>query len=166
MAPTVFQILSAFVLAAAAVASVKAESHTIKFDNRYIYTSPTLIVNGANQTLANNQWTVTGSSASGIAYLQTGECLYNGEHCTLLETTLGNSHCEGCGSSTDISLIPPYVLTCASSCVFLRSYYNGCDGEGATCDTPDCSTAFFKSDDNQVQVACQSDDVNLLITFC
>ena len=30
----------------------------------------------------------------------------------------------------------------------------------------DCDTAFFNSNDNQVQRACQADNVNLLITFC
>ncbi|KAI0291633.1 hypothetical protein B0F90DRAFT_1775697 [Multifurca ochricompacta] len=45
------------------------------------------------------------------------------------------------------------------------NYFNDCDSQGATCTTPDCNTAFHNSDDNQVQVACQVDNVDLLITF-
>lgn len=40
-----------------------------------------------------------------------GGCGFNGEGCTLIETTLINPTSPGSGSSTDISLIPPYVST-------------------------------------------------------
>ncbi|PPQ90552.1 hypothetical protein CVT25_015866 [Psilocybe cyanescens] len=82
----------------------------------------------------------------------TGDCLLNGEGCSLVEMTLVNPTCAGCGSSTDISLIPPYS--------------GGCSGQGATCTSATCKTAFFVPDDNQVQVECQEEDVDLLITFC
>ena len=36
-----------------------------------------------------------------------GNCGFNGDRCTFVETTLRNPPCPGCGSSTDISLIPP-----------------------------------------------------------
>lgn len=39
------------------------------------------------------------------------ENVFNGEGCTLIETTLTNPTSAGSGSSTDISLIPPYVHT-------------------------------------------------------
>jgi hypothetical protein len=39
--------------------------------------------------------------------LSTGSCGFNGEGCTLVETTLLNATTDGSGSSTDISLIPP-----------------------------------------------------------
>lgn len=43
-----------------------------------------------------------------ISYLQNGDqCGYNGEHCTLMEMTMVNPTCTGCGSSADISLIDP-----------------------------------------------------------
>jgi hypothetical protein len=79
-----------------------------------------------------------------------------------MELTLGNPTCPGCGSSADISLIPPHAFSVTTS----FSYFNGCDGTGTTCASADCSTAFFVPDDNQVQVACQADNVDLLITFC
>ena len=55
------------------------------------------------------------------SYLQTGECLFNGEHCTLMEYNLGNPTCPGCGSSVDISLIDPYVFKFGFS-ISLLSY--------------------------------------------
>ncbi|KAF8419260.1 hypothetical protein L210DRAFT_3426224, partial [Boletus edulis BED1] len=69
------------------------------------YGTPTLMYNGKN-VLTGDTYTSNGPF-SGIAYLQTGGCNLNGENCTLLETTLINPTCAGCGSSTDISLIPP-----------------------------------------------------------
>lgn len=79
-------------------------------------------------------YTYEGTLSSGIAYLQdgtffekiehqshifigrdfTGSCDYNGESCTTLEMTLTNSACEGCGSSSDISLITPLVFLFAA----------------------------------------------------
>lgn len=42
------------------------------------------------------------------SYLQNGDqCGYNGEDCTLMEMTMVNPTCTGCGSSADISLIDP-----------------------------------------------------------
>lgn len=107
-------------------------------------------------------YTSNGPFSAGIAYLQTGSCLFNGEGCSLLEMTLGNPTCAGCGSSSDISLIPPHAFNVPVA----FSYSNGCDGQGAACNTPGCSTAFYVPDDTTVQVACQTDNVNLVITFC
>lgn len=49
-------------------------------------------------------------------------------------------------------------------------YFGGtgdvCDGLGAFCDSSDCDTAFHNPNDNQVQRACEADNVNLLIIFC
>jgi hypothetical protein len=86
----------------------------------------------------------------------------NGEGCTLVEMTLNNPTCAGCGSSTDISLIPPHAYVVPVS----FSYSGGCNGQGAACASANCNTAFFVPDDNQVQVECQDNNVNLLITFC
>jgi len=107
-------------------------------------------------------FTSNGPFSSAIAYLQTGNCLLNGEGCTLVETTLVNPTCIGCGSSTDISLIPPHAYSVPVS----FSYYGGCTNQGASCSSPTCPTAFFVPNDNQVQVECQDNNVNLLITFC
>lgn len=124
-------------------------------------------------------YTSNGPLSSGIAYLQTGmsllvpkkffharscsmlppgPCDTNGESCTLVEMTLGNSDCEGCGSSADISLISPSVFSSRkfrpfsvrtvltyrthlhsiiSSHAFNVgagfSYFDGCDGTGTYC---------------------------------
>jgi len=94
--------------------------------------------------------------------MSTGNCDLNGEGCTLVEMTLINPKCPGCGSSADISLIPPLAYSVPTS----FRYINGCDGDGAACSSSDCRTAFFVPDDNQVQVQCQEDDVDLLISFC
>ena len=44
-----------------------------------------------------------------------GECLFNGEHCSLLEMTLVNPTQPGAGSSTDISLITPHAFNVPTS---------------------------------------------------
>ncbi|KIJ60144.1 hypothetical protein HYDPIDRAFT_32565 [Hydnomerulius pinastri MD-312] len=138
-----------------------AESHVIKFVNQCGYGSPALMFDG-NNILTGDEYTSSGSF-SGIAYLQTGECNTNGENCTLLETTLINPTCAGCGSSTDISLIPPHAYNVETS----FAYYNGCDGAGQTCSNSTCAgSAFFVYNDNVVQVECQSENVNLLVAFC
>lgn len=140
---------------------VYAETHIVRFDNRCGRGSPRLIQTG-NVLSSGEDFISAGPLSSAIAYLQTGDCNLNGEGCTLVETTLNNPTCPGCGSSTDISLIPPH----AYSVPVTFSYFGGCDGQGATCSSATCNTAFFVPDDNQVQVACQENNVNLLITFC
>lgn len=50
---------------------------------------------------------VTFNQTSRIEPQITGACDLNGEGCTTVEMTLGDPKCAGCGSSTDISLIPP-----------------------------------------------------------
>ncbi|KAI0067159.1 hypothetical protein BV25DRAFT_1876887 [Artomyces pyxidatus] len=154
-----FLFLTLFVLFAGAAAI--SESHTIRFDNQCGKGTPQLIIGG--RVVSNgSDYTSQGPASSGIAYLQTGSCLFNGENCAIVEFTLGNPTCAGCGSSTDISLIAPHQLNVPTG----FSYFNGCDGVGATCTTPECNAAFFNPNDNQVQVACQSNNVGLLISFC
>jgi hypothetical protein len=69
---------------------------------------PQLITGG--RVVSNGSAHTSAGAFSGIAYLQTGACLFNGEGCALLETTLIDPGCPGCGSSTDISLIAPHAL--------------------------------------------------------
>ncbi|KAI9461127.1 hypothetical protein HD554DRAFT_2028428, partial [Boletus coccyginus] len=115
---------------------------------------PALIYDGQN-ILTGDAYTSSGPW-SGIAYLQTGYCNTNGENCTLLETTLINPTCAGCGSSTDLSLIDPHKYSVKTS----FAYYDGCDGQGQTCSDPSCTNAaFFAPNDNFVQVECQTDNV-------
>ncbi|KAH8996468.1 hypothetical protein EDB86DRAFT_3156144 [Lactarius hatsudake] len=160
---TRFSVLSLVIAMITGTGLSRAESHTISFDNQCVKGTPQLVIGG--EVLSNSEdWTSDGPQA-GIAwvpFLSQRQCLLNGEHCTLLEFNLNNPTCAGCGSSVDISLVDPHALNVPIT----FSYFNGCDGQGATCTTPDCRTAFHRSDDNQVQVACQVDNVDLLITFC
>jgi len=39
-------------------------------------------------------------------------------------------------------------------------YTGGCNGQGQTCSDANCNTAFHVPTDNQVQVACQTNDVS------
>ncbi|KAJ7574143.1 hypothetical protein C8J56DRAFT_1065134 [Mycena floridula] len=137
------------------VALVKGESHTIVFDNRCGFGTPTLIQAGVVLSTG-GAYTRSGPINSAIAYLQTGSCGFNGDGCTLVETTLVNPTCAGCGSSTDISLVGNHAFSVTSG----FGYFNGCDGAGADCNGPNCPDKW------PVQVACQSNNVNLAITFC
>ncbi|KAL6310460.1 hypothetical protein BKA93DRAFT_721921 [Sparassis latifolia] len=141
-----------------ATVSVHAESHTVTFVNQCGKGTPTLIVGG--QVVSTGQpYTSNGPLDSAIAYASffflSGDCGYNGEQCTLLEMTLGNPTVPGGGSSTDISLISPHTFNVEAS----FSYYDGCDNTGADCAYQGCPMAFYQSNDNQVQVACQTDNV-------
>ncbi|KAJ7176365.1 hypothetical protein C8R43DRAFT_867758, partial [Mycena crocata] len=95
-----------------------------------------------------------GPLISAIAYLQTGACGFNGEGCTLLETTLSNGF-----SSTDVSLIPPHTFSVTTG----FGYFNGCDGVGADCTHPDCPEAFENSEETFKQKGCSAADVNLAV---
>jgi len=147
-----------------ATASVRAETHIIRFDNQCGYGTPQLI-QGGNVLSTGEDYTSNGPFESAIAYLQTGACGFNGEDCTLLEMTIGNPVVAGGGSSTDISLITPHAYSVQSSFAYFGGT-GGCDYTGANCASATCPQAFFYSDETQVQVACQEDDINLLIAFC
>lgn len=154
-----FQRILAVVLSLALL--VKSESHTIYFQNNCGHGTPTLVKDG--HVLSTGQdYTSRGSFSSAIAYLQTGSCLLNGESCTIVEMTLQNPTCPGCGSSVDLSLIPPHEFSVPTA----FTYCGGCDCLGASCDTAECSNAFRNPNDNQVQVQCEENNVDLLITFC
>ncbi|KAJ6471600.1 hypothetical protein C8R47DRAFT_1324916 [Mycena vitilis] len=157
-----FRTKSALVaLTAVAVGGVHAESHTVSFVNNCGSGTPTLI-QGPNVLSTGAAYTSQGSLISAIAYLQTGSCGFNGENCLTVETTLVNPTSPGSGSSTDLTLIPPHSFSVPTG----FKYSNGCDGAGAHCTSGTCTTAFHVSTDTQVQVACQTNDVDLTITFC
>ncbi|KAI0821611.1 hypothetical protein BC628DRAFT_1422438 [Trametes gibbosa] len=152
-------VLPAVAVLAGALA--RAEQHTIRFENKCGKGTPQLIQGG--KVLSTGQdYTSNGPFSAGIAYLQTGDCGFNGERCSLLEMTLVNPTVPGGGSSTDISLIAPHAFNVETS----FSYFSGCDGQGAICSSGTCKSAFFQPNDNQVQVQCENENVNLLITFC
>ncbi|KAF8515166.1 hypothetical protein JB92DRAFT_2915604 [Gautieria morchelliformis] len=155
------RLVASGIIVMASLLQAKAETHTVIFDNRCGFGTPTLKANG--QTLSTGgAFTSNGPLIAAIAFLQTGQCGDNGESCTLIETTLVNPTSPGSGSSSDISLIPPHTFSVTSG----FGYFNGCDGAGADCTNANCNTAFHQPDDTQVQVACQTPNVNLAITFC
>ncbi|KAF5345750.1 hypothetical protein D9758_011896 [Tetrapyrgos nigripes] len=155
-----FTTLSLVSLVALA-ASVSAETHTVHFDNRCGFGTPTLI-QGGRVLSTGGDFTSNGPLTAAIAYLQTGSCGFNGEGCTMVETTLVNPTCAGCGSSTDITLIAPHSFSVTTG----FGYFNGCDGVGQDCRSGSCVEAFHQPSDTFVQRACQSNNVNLAITFC
>ncbi|KIK70341.1 hypothetical protein GYMLUDRAFT_65578 [Collybiopsis luxurians FD-317 M1] len=144
----------------ALIAGVQAETHTVTFTNKCGRGTPLLKQNGVTLSTG-GAYTSNGPLEAAIAYLDVG-CGANGEGCTLVETTLINPTSPGAGSSTDISLISPHTFSVTTG----FGYYNGCDGTGADCTSASCSTAFHVSSDNQVQVQCETNNVNLAITFC
>ncbi|KAJ7144546.1 hypothetical protein C8R44DRAFT_692047 [Mycena epipterygia] len=146
---------------AVAVSSVRAESHTVTFTNNCGRGTPTLIQNG-NVLSTGGAFTSNGPLIGAIAYLQTGSCGFNGEGCTMVETTLVNPTSPGSGSSTDITLIAPHAFSVTTG----FGYFNGCQPAGADCTNANCNTAFHQPSDTFVQVACQVANVGLSITFC
>ncbi|TRM65208.1 hypothetical protein BD626DRAFT_488040 [Schizophyllum amplum] len=148
---------------AVAATLIAAEQHVVQFVNNCGTGTPKLYgQNGALLHSGSGSYTRGSALIGGIAYLQTGPCGANGENCPLVEMTLRNPPSPGAGSSTDISLIPPHKYT--KSVQF--AYYNGCDGQGKTCKSASCSTAFHTPTDYGAQVQCQTNNVNLRITFC
>ncbi|KAJ7247146.1 hypothetical protein B0H12DRAFT_1324948 [Mycena haematopus] len=157
-----FSSIKAATLAVIAIAAGKAlaESHTITFANNCRYGTPTLIGEGGVVLSTGGAYTVNGPLLGAIAYLQTGGCGFNGEGCTLVETTLKNPSTDGSGSSTDISLIPPHTFSVTSG----FGYVGPCSPAGADCNNPNCNTAFHVPTDTYVQVACQEDNANVVLT--
>ncbi|KAI1792174.1 hypothetical protein LXA43DRAFT_1093986 [Ganoderma leucocontextum] len=156
-----FSLATAAIALAALVGTVVGETHTVHFDNRCGFGTPTLI-KGPNILSTGADYVSNGPLTAAIAYLQTGHCGFNGDGCTLIETTLLNVAPGNGGSSSDISLIPPLEFSVTSG----FGYYNGCDGAGADCTSQGCTTAFHTPTDTWVQVPCRVDNVNLVITFC
>ncbi|KZV76448.1 hypothetical protein PENSPDRAFT_747636 [Peniophora sp. CONT] len=151
--------ISSFVVALVAIAGVRAETHTITFNNACGRGTPTLVSQNGAILSTGGPFTSNGPIVGAIAYLQTGGCGLNGENCLTVETSLIN----GAGrSSTDLTLIPPHAFQITTG----FGYFSGCDGAGADCTGPNCNTAFHVPSDTFVQVGCSADNVNLVITFC
>ncbi|KAJ7627247.1 hypothetical protein FB45DRAFT_1029605 [Roridomyces roridus] len=98
---------AAFAFLALAVSTVSAETHTVTFDNRCNTGTPTLISNTGTVLSTGGAYTTNAALFGAIAYLQTGGCGFNGDHCTMVEITLRNPPSPGAGSSVDLTLIPP-----------------------------------------------------------
>ncbi|KAF9561623.1 glycopeptide [Agrocybe pediades] len=159
-------LLSSVILAMLGVCA--AETHTVRLVNRCGFGTPKLI-KGSNVLSTGADYVSRGPLTAAIAYMQDpnthkDRCGFNGDGCTIVETTLVNPDPKrpGSGSSTDISLIPPLKYSVKTG----FGYYGGCNGAGASCGGQDCNTAFKQPWDTHVQVACQTNDVNLAITFC
>ncbi|TRM65207.1 hypothetical protein BD626DRAFT_488034, partial [Schizophyllum amplum] len=132
----------------AAVTVVVAEQHTVNFTNNCASGTPKLRAqDGKVLHSGGGSYTHPSALIGAIAYLQTGPCGANAENCPLIETTLRNPPSPGQGSSTDISLIPPHKFTKGVR----FEYQNGCDGQGKTCKSADCKTAFHEKDDYGAQ---------------
>ncbi|KAJ6568643.1 glycopeptide [Mycena capillaripes] len=147
-----------FALLSIAVTSVTAEKHIVTFSNNCGHGTVSFSIR-ANVLSTGAAYTINGPLISAIAYLQTGPCGFNGEGCTMLETTLRNPTSPDSGTSTDLTLITPHAFSVTTG----FGYYNGCDGAGADCTSGSCSTAFHVSTDKTVQVQCQANDVNLVV---
>ncbi|KAF8988766.1 glycopeptide [Cyathus striatus] len=154
---------SIFYILTTIVVYVLAEKHTVTFNNQCGFGTPHLI-KGPNVLSKGEPYTSKGPLMSAIAYLQIGKlCDFDGGACTLVEFTLRNPDCPGCGSSSDISLIHPHAFHMNIEFKYIGG---SCHGQGARCSSSNCHTAFFEPDDTEVQVACQEEDVDLEITFC
>ncbi|KAM5544737.1 hypothetical protein V8D89_001635 [Ganoderma adspersum] len=160
---------TAVVTLAALVSTVVAEMHTVHFENNCVASSLSQqtcthfmllfscgfgaprLVQGDNVLSKGKDFVSDGPLVSAIAYLQNDHCDFNGENCTLLETTLVNFAPGNSGSLTGISLIPPHKFSVPTGF--------HCVGVGADCDREDRPAA-------SNPVSCQEEDVNLAITFC
>lgn len=138
----------------------RAEQHTVHFVNNCGFGTPILEENGTILSMGEDYHT-DGPLIGAIAFLQTGHCGTNGEGCTVIEITLQNPTSPGNGSSADISLIPPHAFSVTAG----FGYFNGCDGIGFDCTNPNCGPPFLNSGVPQ-QFRCETNDVNLAITFC
>ncbi|KAI0793215.1 hypothetical protein C8Q75DRAFT_791641 [Abortiporus biennis] len=157
MAFTLLQLSAALLAFFYSPVLVNAESHTVRFNNKCGHGTP-MLIRGPDVLSKGPDYTSNGPLSSAIAC----NCGFNGENCAIVEFTLNNPTCAGCGSSTDISLISPHGFNVETG----FSYFGGCDGSGATCNSGSCSSAFFKPDDNQVQVACQDNNVRQHSVLC
>ncbi|KAL0569587.1 hypothetical protein V5O48_012375 [Marasmius crinis-equi] len=159
-----FSTLVKFAVLAAAAGTAMAERHTITMNNHCGRGTPTLIRGG--KVVATGTTTVDGVFDAAIAYLQTGNCLFNGENCMTVEITLKNPNpaAPGSGSSVNLSLIPPHAFNVPISFHYASS---GCSA-GNSCNNANCppSQAFHVPTDTGSQRACQGNDANLVIDFC
>ncbi|KAF8187594.1 hypothetical protein K438DRAFT_1595248 [Mycena galopus ATCC 62051] len=116
---------------AVAAGQALAETHTVTFNNNCSSGTPTLIGQGGVVLSTGDAYTIDGPLLSAFAYLQTGECGFNGENCLVVETTLMNpsTTTEGVGSVTDLTLVPPRAFSVTTG----FAYVGACAPAGADC---------------------------------
>ncbi|KAF7372876.1 Glycopeptide [Mycena sanguinolenta] len=156
-----FSCIKAATLAVIAVATgtALAETHTITFVNKWVRLPERQ--NGAVLSTG-APYTSNGPIIDAIAYLQTGSCGFNGEGCIIVEINLQNPTTPGSGSTTDLSLIPPHAFSVTTG----FAYLGACAPAGADCTNANCPAASINPNGTPMQVSCQADDTNLVITFC
>ncbi|KAK1217440.1 hypothetical protein PQX77_019904 [Marasmius sp. AFHP31] len=152
-----FSWLTTFAVLATAATTVLGETHTITMINRCNRGTPTLIREGGVVVSTGDPYTANEAIATTIAYLQTGECGFNGENCMTTEITLKNPdpNAPGSGSSVNLSLIPPLAFN-----VPISFRYTGPCSDGNACLDANCPSdnAFRVPEDTHSQRACQNND--------
>ncbi|KZV69259.1 hypothetical protein PENSPDRAFT_486130 [Peniophora sp. CONT] len=144
-------------LVASLIALAYAESHTVTFINNCGFGTPTLSVQGSVVSTGTD-YATNGPISGGLAYLDYDACGANGGNCTGVELTLQNGI-----SAADVTLVSPFAFSVASC----MSFYNGCDGTGFACTEPNCPGAYLTpTDSSATNLLCQTNDVNLAVTFC
>ncbi|KAJ8090702.1 hypothetical protein PM082_018266 [Marasmius tenuissimus] len=104
-------VFTTLAVLAAAAGTVMGERHTVNMINRCGRGTPQLI-RGPKVLSTGGSYTENNPLTSAIAYLQTGQCLFNGENCMTAELTLKNANPSqpGSGSSVNLSLIPIHAF--------------------------------------------------------
>ncbi|KAJ7084668.1 hypothetical protein C8R44DRAFT_991838 [Mycena epipterygia] len=150
-------LMTPVLLIALLVGTVRAETHTIEFFNDCGLGTPTFIL-GGNVLSTGGAFTINGPLINGIAYLQTGACGFNGEGCTTVQANLTNGM-----SCAEVSLVPPHAFSVSTG----FGFFDGCDGLGQDCPSPNCVPPFQgQLPGQQDDVCCSAANVNLVITFC
>ncbi|KAJ6460278.1 hypothetical protein C8R45DRAFT_1109160 [Mycena sanguinolenta] len=159
-----FPSIKAAMVAMIAVAAGKAlaEHHTVMFENNCGFGTPMLIGQGGVVLSTGAAYTSNGPIIGAIAYLQTGNCGLYGENCTVVELTLEDPTAPGTGSISDISLIPPRAFSVTTG----FGYLGACAPAGADCTNANCGPAFQNPIDHSEAVSCETDDADIVITFC
>ncbi|KAI1792181.1 glycopeptide [Ganoderma leucocontextum] len=141
------------------VLSVRAETHTIHFDNQCGFGTPTLVSNGV--VLSTGGDVTVNGPIEAVAYLQTGACGLDGENCTTVDISLTNAipgEPGGSASSAAIDIVPPHAFSAVTG----FGYYNGCDGAGEDCTNANCIAALPGLPPKTiVPVLCQTDNVRV-----
>ncbi|RDB20751.1 hypothetical protein Hypma_012227 [Hypsizygus marmoreus] len=162
-----------------AVVGVYAERHTVHFDNRCGFGTPTLVQSGRILSTGGD-YTINGPLLGAILLanwrvqaewrrMHPRRDHLNEPHISWKWFKYRYLTYSSVCFHLDFTVIWRYLTfswRLAFSVTSGFGYYNGCDGAGANCNNPNCPTAFHVPSDTFVQVACQVNDVNLAITFC
>ncbi|KAH7929521.1 hypothetical protein BV22DRAFT_119773 [Leucogyrophana mollusca] len=129
--------------------------HTVNITNNCGYGVPTL--DKFPSTTSAGTQSFTNSTIQAGAFLDTGYCGTTGGGCTTVDITMNDML-----SVVVVDLIPPHMF----SVPVAFSYFNGCDGVGASCLSSGCDNAIRDPPETSGIVTCTADDAGVLITFC